>query len=275
MRLGVKAFMVLKVCSVQTHPINGEVEKNLKRVEEIVESVPAAFDLLLLPELFSTGYFMDQRLLDLIDRFQSLTVTWLEKKSKQWQVFVAAGIGRRSDDHYHNALALIDRGAFKGYYDKTHLFRDEKRFFSPGGQLAIAEISGVKVGFFLCYEIGFPEIHRAYTKEGVQLLAGSFAFGKLRSRYYDVFSNVRPIENGVFLATSCLCGSYPDHEFNGHSRIVTPNGTILADALDKEGWILGSIDSSVVHDYQTREEQDANAYLLNLREGVTHEIRVL
>ncbi len=267
--------MLLQVCSVQTHPINGEIEKNLQCVEKIVESIPTAFDLLLLPELFSTGYFMDQKLLDLIERFQSVTESWLEKKSKQWQVFVAAGIGRKSDDHFHNALAMYDRGAFKGYYDKTHLFREEKRFFAPGDRLAIAEISGVKVGFFLCYEIGFPEIHRAYAKRGACLLAGSFAFGKRRSRYYDAFSLARPIENGVFMATSCLCGDYPDHDFNGHSRIVTPNGIILADALDREGWILGSIDSSAAVDYQTREGLDANAYLTNLREGVAHDIQSL
>jgi predicted amidohydrolase len=190
------------------------------------------------------------------------------------QVFIAAGVGRKEEDTFYNSLAFFDRGRYAGFYNKTHLFRDEKHYFRPGNSLVIGDVFGVKTGFFMCYEVGFPEIHRAYAKKHVSLLAGVFAFGKARRRYYDTFTVSRAVENGVYLAASALCGCNASGcEFAGHSRIVAPNGAILGDTLEREGWVVAEIDPKKVEYYQTMEVEGANAYMKNFREGVCDEIR--
>ncbi len=255
------------IVSIQLDSKAMKVNLNLKKAKEIITSIPADFEIIVFPELFASGYFWDESIKKISHEIQEDVETWLKEISTDYRCAVFAGIGRTDEEgRLKNSMVVIDKGKTTGYYDKRVLFRDEKEYFSRGEESKVFEIDGTAFGTFLCYEIGFPEIHRNLALKGAEVLIGSFAFGKSRMRFYDTLTRSRAIENGAYLVTSSMTGKSGDFEFLGHSRMVAPNGEILCDALEKPGWIYSEIDMDKVNYYRYTESEDSHGYFNNFDE---------
>jgi len=257
------------IVSIQLDSKPKKVNLNLKTAKDIILSIPTDFDVIVFPELFASGYFWDESIKKLSAEIQPEVEEWLKEVSKTYKSAVFAGIGRVDENgNYKNSMAVIENGKVKGYYDKRILFRREAEFFTPGKECKVFEIDGVNYGTFLCYEIGFPEIHRNLALKGAEVIIGSFAFGKSRQRFYDTLTRARAIENGTYLVTSSMTGTTDSFNFLGYSRIVAPNGEILSTALEKKGWIYSEIDIEKVDYFRYTESDDSHGYFNHFKESI-------
>jgi predicted amidohydrolase len=253
---------------MRSEPFN--LELNLKKARRIIDKIFIPFDYLLLPEMFGTGYSWEAQILKHIDEEQQIIEEWLKTVSKNHNCSVIAGIGRKTEKgEYKNAVSVFEKGTHLGYYDKTHLFRGEKERFSQGNHPGrIFRLGGVKCGISICYEIGMPEVSRKAALNGAEILFMPFAFGRSRYNTYNTLTKARAIENGLYVVCAATPGGHQGFDFLGHSRIISPSGDILCDALDKETWIAAEYDSEVVRRFQYEEDDKSSGYYKNFRKDL-------
>jgi predicted amidohydrolase len=165
----------LKIAAVQTSPVFGEVRAN---VDAALALVPGGMDLVVLPELFDTGYqFRDT---DELARFaQPLrgeplpgsTLARLVDEAAHTGATFVAGLAERDGDRFFNAAVLVRPDGTRGLYRKVHLFRDEKSLFSPGDLgFPVFAACGTTVGMMICFDWIFPEAARSLALAGAEVL---------------------------------------------------------------------------------------------------------
>ncbi|WP_243349392.1 nitrilase-related carbon-nitrogen hydrolase [Parabacteroides sp. FAFU027] len=222
----------MKIGYIQTAPGFGEKEQNFGQIRSLTEGVKA--DLLVLPELFATGYtFTSKEEAEaLSETTDGETARFLKELSVKTSATIVGGFIERESDRIYNALLIVSEGKVIDTYRKIHLFNKEKLWFSPGDkQLKVYEINGVKIGAMICFDWIFPEVCRTLALQGLQVLAHP---SNLVMPYCQKAMVTRCLENRIFAVTANRIGTEhrgEDHfTFTGASQITANDGTILSSA---------------------------------------------
>jgi predicted amidohydrolase len=222
----------MKIGYIQNSPVFGNKQQNLKAVDVLLDKVKA--DLIVLPELFATGYtFISiEEVAELSETIEEITSRFLCQKSLTTGAIIVAGFIERDGENYYNSSFLIFDGKIVGIYRKLHLFYKEKFFFTPGNYpLTVYEVKGVKIGMMICFDWIFPEVSRELTLKGAQILAHP---SNLVMQWCQQAMVTRCIENQVFAVTANRIGSETrgedDFTFTGSSQIVSSHGERLLSA---------------------------------------------
>ncbi|MCK4547177.1 MAG: acyltransferase [Candidatus Eisenbacteria sp.] len=233
----------MRVGFLQTVPEFGEKERNLERVAELLEGVSA--DLLVLPELFSTGYlFTDSKELEaLAEPFPGgPTSQFLAEIAARHDIALVAGVLEKEGSRYFNSAVAVEPGGSLEVYQKVHLFREEKRWFVPGTRFKIARLKDVAVGLMICFDWFFPESARVLSLMGAQILCHP---SNLVLPHCQRAMVTRCLENRVFAITANRAGMElrgGNHmAFTGASQITSRAGEVLLQGPD-EGEGLGVVD---------------------------------
>jgi predicted amidohydrolase len=233
----------MKVGFLQTVPQFGEKEANLKRVEELVEEASA--DLLVLPELFSTGYlFTDSKELEnMAEPFPGgPTSEFLVNLAARRDTALVAGVLEREGSQFFNSAVAVDPAGDLEVYRKIHLFREEKRWFVPGSAFQVCRLKGVNVGVMICFDWIFPESARVLALTGAQIICHP---ANLVLPHCQRAMVTRCLENQVFAITANRAGV--EHRggkrmaFTGSSQITSLGGEILLRGPE-DGENLGIVD---------------------------------
>ena len=259
----------MKTAVVQAKSNIGKFQENFQKIFEIAGRISA--DVFVFPELFLSGYTLDERILREGAKFLSANLKNLVKLSREKDAMIIFGAPRIVGKSLRNSAVVIRKKREVLFYDKTHLFRKEKEIFEPGEDFLVFDFKGVRFGVLLCYEIGFPEISRILTLRGAQVLISLFAFGRERWRIYDTATKARAIENGSFLISSSTTGKGL-MDFIGKSRVVHPSGEVLSQLDDEEGILTTDIDVSVLDHYRYEEMGDSHAYFVNRKADMYKDI---
>ncbi len=214
----------------------------LARLQDAKE---AGVDLLVLPELFLGGYYVDQAMVKRASEARA-SLARLQAAVDDLGVSCVLGVPDLRDGVLYDAVAILRPGRPPGRYAKTHLFRTEKELFTPGASFWTGEIAGWQCGVLVCYEIAFPEVARALALAGARLLIVPAAFGKGRVRIWQIATNTRAIENGCNIEAAGHAGVNGPVQFAGHSRIVDPAGEVLADAGERADMLLADLKPRLV-----------------------------
>ena len=164
---------------------------------------------------------------------------------------------REGSDRLANSSVLFGpSGAPLAVYRKIHLFDAvaggktyrESDDLEAGDEVVTAQVDGVTVGLSICYDLRFPELYRALALRGARVLLVPSAFTAATGRaHWEVLLRARAIENGCFVAAAGQWGLYAGDRLSfGHSMIVDPWGTVLAEAPDGVGLCVAELDLSVV-----------------------------
>ena len=149
----------MRVGFIQNNPVFGEVEYNLSKVESLLTQYTA--DLMILPELFSTGYhFLNQKeVLKLSEPIpEGPTTQTLIRICDKNQISIIAGIAERNENRSYNSAVVIGPNGYLGKYRKIHLFDTEKNCFDKGDlPLKVFNIGSARVGVMICFDWRFPE----------------------------------------------------------------------------------------------------------------------
>jgi predicted amidohydrolase len=212
--------------------------------------VPGA--LLVLPEMFATGFSLDAARTD--DTATRVTETFLAQLARQYGVCVLAGVvGRDAAGQPGNqALALAPDGRELARYTKLRPFTPggETANYAPGERSVIFEWQGWRVAPFICYDLRFPELIRPLAAAGVDLLVFIASWPDKRIAHWVKLLQARAIENQCYVVGVNRVGTDPEHCYCGRSLIVDYFGEIIADGGVGEGALTAPLDRAALDPYR-------------------------
>lgn len=231
---------------VQLRAIPGRADLNLATAKRQVAQLAAqGAGVVVLPELFATGYDLDMDLASASshapEHIDALT-RWADEHDV---VFATALLTRSAADDFIDLAVVVGADGVLASASKRFLWGGERRAFGrriePG---ALAKTRWGTVGVAICYEAGFPEIVRDLALRGADIIAIPAAFGRRRLYAWELLTRSRALENGCFVAAAGLTGTNPggSTDFAGHSRIIAPNGDIVAGLARSEGTAVATVD---------------------------------
>ncbi len=238
--------MTLTVAIHQVAGFSNAVQANLHQLpDSAAEAAEAGADLLILPELWLSGYNIGKRVHDLAEAQDGPSAEEIASIARNHDLAILYGYPERDGEAVYNAAQLIGGdGQALANFRKAHLFGDrEKELFQPGDTpLSVYELKGAKLGILICYDVEFPEAVRNLCLQGADLIAVPTA---LMEPYPIVATHVVPTrayENQAFVAYANRCGEEGDLTYVGQSCVCGPDGGDLARAGAKEEMIVVKID---------------------------------
>lgn len=220
----------LKICLIQPNVIWENKEANFRYLEEkfLSDLKPGDCDLILLPEMFNTGFSMKSQ--ELAEDMSGTTIQWLKKWAYHLDCQISATLIIRESNSFFNRFLFVSKYGIEAHYDKKHLFRmaGEHDHFSPGKSRVIHTIKGWNILPQICYDLRFPVFSRNKTiGETLEydLVIYAASWPGRRSAIWSVLLRARAIENQAF----CIGinrvgqdGNGVDH--SGDSAVIDPWG---------------------------------------------------
>jgi predicted amidohydrolase len=241
---------VVQLCST------ADKGRNLAAAERLARASAAdGARLLVLPEMFNVlGEHTVLR--EGAEPLDGSTLRWAADLTRDLGTWLVAGSiieHVAGPERYHNTSCVLDpEGVLRACYRKLHLFDAdvpgallrESATVAPGNDIVSVDANGVRLGLAVCYDLRFPELFRALTLEGCRIIALPAAFTERTGRdHWEVLVRARAIENQVFMVAANQVGqTSPRLRWFGRSMIVDPWGTILAQAPDRETYLIADLD---------------------------------
>ena len=221
-----------KVGYVQTSPLFGDKEKNFEQIENLLVDVKA--DLIVLPELFSTGYTFVSKdeAVSLAETSKGKTSHFLMSISKMTGAVIVGGYVEKAGNNIYNSAMIVSNNHVIDSYRKIHLYYKEKIWFSPGDKpIKVYEINKIKIGIMICFDWIFPEMARSLALLGADIIAHP---ANLVLPYCQKAMTTRCLENRVYSVTANRIGQekrgQDNFEFTGASQITSYDGKVLSSA---------------------------------------------
>ncbi len=237
--------MKISIALAQAEFILGAPESNYQKASwNIREAAASGADLVLLPELWASGYDLEN-----CDKYgtdlKSGMFLQMQMAAKDHKIAVGCSLIEGDQGDYYNTFVFYDSsGTLLGSYRKIHLFEKlkEKDYFRPGTQIVSFMNKSAKIGLATCYDLRFPEIFRAYAAAGVELILITAEWPKKRIEHWSLLLQTRAIENQLFVAAVNKVGKSQGAALGGCSAIVSPMGDFLVQGTDLEALLSAEID---------------------------------
>jgi len=240
----------MRITSIQLDIKDRPKEKTLEHVLGLLAEVPRS-DLILLPEIWTCGYFSFERYWNDSESVDGPTVRALQQKAADLRCHILMGsmVEREGQDLFNTSLLLDPQGQIIARYRKIHLFgyqSEERRLLKPGVEVIVAKTPWGRVGLSTCYDLRFPEFYRKMVDHGAQFFLVASAWPRSRQEAWILFNRVRAHENLTFLF-SCNCAGFDKgNQYAGHSMFIDPYGGIVAEGGEEESMITAEVDISLV-----------------------------
>ena len=252
----------------QLAPRSRELEMNLERALSLISEVGES-DLLVLPELFLSGYLLADVEPVAVD-LDGVEVERLREAAARAQRGVIVGLAERTASGVANSAVCIEgSGELAGVYRKTHLFGAESGVYAPGDELRVFSLGGRNVGVMICFDLEFPEVARTLTMDGADLLVTISANSPPFELDHDLFARTRALENGLPHVYVNRVGEEDGLSFCGGSLAVDPDARPLgsAGAVEEQVFTV-EVGPPVRRDPRTRYLEQLRGELYGARAGV-------
>jgi predicted amidohydrolase len=247
----------VRIAAVQYEPRVGAIAENRDlAVRQATAAAEQGADLIVLPELASSGYVFDneQEAQSSAEESQSgPLVAALQTVAAAQSTHIVAGLNERDGDRRHNSAVLIGPHGPLATYRKLHLYHNEKSWFEPGDELPVVDLPFGRVGMIICFDLWFPEPARQLALAGAEIIAvptnwvASFKATVWDERGYcqgDYVAMATAAQNGVVMACADRVGEERGTTFIGASIIVGADGWPVAGPAgkDREEMLLADVD---------------------------------
>ncbi|VVM53130.1 (R)-stereoselective amidase [Pseudomonas fluorescens] len=254
----------MRVALYQCPPLPLDPPGNLHRLHQVALEAKGA-DLLVLPEMFLTGYNIGSDAVNVLaEVYNGEWAQQIGRIARSAGLAIAYGYPERTEDgQIYNSVQLIDaHGERLCNYRKSHLFGDlDRSMFSAGSvDLPLVDLNGWKIGFLICYDLEFPENARRLAVAGAELIVVPTANMVPYDFVADVTVRSRAFENQCYVAYANYCGHEDEIQYCGQSSIAAPDGSQIALAGLDEALIVGELDRQLMDDSRA-----ANRYLQDRR----------
>jgi predicted amidohydrolase len=237
---------MIRITAIQLEAKDQSKQENRDTVLRLLDKAPAA-DLLLLPELWPSGFFSFDNYHADSEEIDGPLITALREKVAEKAVHAMIGsfVERNGDHFYNTALLLGPDGAILAKYRKIHLFgfqSREKQLLSPGNEVTVVDLPWGRAGISTCYDLRFPELYRLMVDQGAIFFLVASAWPLARLSAWQLFNQSRAHENLAYLISCNCAGTNRGIAFAGHSMIVDPLGNILAQGGETGQYVTAEID---------------------------------
>jgi len=238
----------MRICCIQMDVLPAEPEQNFARAEALIRQAAQDQrpDVIVLPETWNTGFAPGRIDPALADEDGARAKRVCAALAKELSVNIVAGsVSNRRGGRLYNTVYVFDRaGDCVASYDKTHLFSPmgEDAAYTKGETLARFALDGASCAVIVCYDLRFPELARTLALPGLDVLFVVSQWPEQRAGHLSVLSRARAIENQLFLALCNGCGEAYGTRYGGHSAILDPWGTVLAEACSGEELLTAEAD---------------------------------
>ena len=235
----------MRLAVYQGPGVCGDTRANLAVIERVARDAAArGADLVVFPELFTTGYNLGPTLRELAEPIDGPTVRALRATAGAAKIAILCGWPEYDQGRIFNAAVLVGGdGTLVANHRKLHLFGAmEAAVFATGQDLTIAEVGGVRLGVLICYDVEFPESVRTLALRGAELVAVPTALMTPYSEVARLIVPARAAENQLFVAYANRTGREGDLTYLGLSCICDPDGNDLARAWEDEGLLVADLD---------------------------------
>jgi omega-amidase len=229
----------LKIALAQITIHYANPKENLEKAHRMIsEASLAGCDLILLPELWSSGYDLEKA--QHYSQVNAGLLKELQNTADQRGITIGGTLIEEEQGKLYNVFSLLVPGMSRTTYRKIHLFPliDEHITFEAGEQLAITSWKETTIGLATCYDLRFPELFRRMAVDGMQLLLLSAEWPLVRAHHWQILVQARAIENQVFIAAVNCVGETDGIAYGGNSMIVSPWGEVLAHGNHKNEQLL-------------------------------------
>jgi predicted amidohydrolase len=214
-----------------------EGEANLAFFDTLLADLQGR-DLIILPEMFTTGFAMEAAKSSLP---QARVIEWLHEKAKVCKAMVGGSAAIQTEKGAVNRFLLVEPDGKVHHYDKRHLFRmaDEHHHYLAGDRREIVEWRGWRILPQVCYDLRFPVFSRNANDYDLALYVANWPAP--RAAHWQALLLARAIENQAYIAGCNRVGSDGNHHhYSGDSRIISPQGEILASGEAHQPAILNA-----------------------------------
>jgi len=230
----------LTITTIQSRLFWENPVDNLRMFEEKLSSIPSNTEVVILPEMFSTGFSMNPS--QLSESMDGQTVSWMKEMSVKYKIVLAGSVIIEENDKFYNRLICMLPNGTYGYYDKRHLFAfaGEDKFYESGKKRLIASIKGWRINFQICYDLRFPAWSRQQIPEEkddceYDILVYVANWPEKRSHAWKTLLCARAIENQSFVIGVNRVGKDGnDINHSGDSMVIDPLGQVLYHMQDEE-----------------------------------------
>lgn len=244
----------MKIAIFQANTVDNQADSNLKRYDSFLENLDKDTELLVFPEMFTTGFKIDTTH---AETMQGKSLNWMKTKAIEKGIAIAGTLLIEEDNKFVNRhFFVFPNGEFE-YYDKKHLFclSKEPRIITPGDEKKIVNYKGWKIALFTCYDIRFPAWCRnAYNNGEYDYDIAIFcaSWDSARNHAWTSLYVARAIENVTYVIAVNRVGiDFFNIEYFGNSTIVNFKGEKLVETEQKKEEIAYyTIDKNLLYSFR-------------------------
>jgi omega-amidase len=225
----------LQITLIQTSLAWEDKQANLSMLEEKINSIEDKMEIVVLPEMFSTGFSMKPA--ELAEKMDGPTVEWMKRIASSKRIILTGSVIIEEGGYFYNRLIwMLPTGKF-GIYDKRHLFgyAGEDQYYSAGNKRLIASVKGWKINLQVCYDLRFPvwarqQVSRSENEFQAEydVLLNVANWPQRRSHAWKTLLTARAIENQCFVVGVNRVGEDGNGLiYNGDSMVLDPMGEPL------------------------------------------------
>ncbi len=229
----------ITIATVQMKPALGESEDNLVKMSDFVSKIASQqkVDLIVFPELATSGYELGVRFTELAQRVPGPTVNLMAQRAAEFGVYIAFGMVTKEKVEsilFNSAVLVGPDGELVGSYNKVHLRGEERMAFREGFRLPVIETDIGQVGLMLGWDLAFPEVARSLVLDGAELICVMGNWETAQIEEWRTYVRSRAFENAVYVAASNRVGEDVTLNFGGESMIVGPRGKVFASLAEEK-----------------------------------------
>lgn len=224
----------LNVTIVQPELLWHDPAGNRARFSTVIDELQESTDLVVLPEMFTTGFSMHAP--ELAETMDGESVAWLRETAAARGASVCGSLIISDGGHYHNRFVCASPAGDLVCYDKRHLFRlaDEQNHYAPGNEIVTFDVNGFRICPLVCYDLRFPVWSR--NRDSYDLLLYVANWPSRRHLAWETLLRARAIENLCYVAGVNRTGvDGNDIPYSGGSAVIDYLGNDLANLGDREG----------------------------------------
>ncbi len=223
----------LKITIIQADIVWEKKEDNLNSFSEKLNQITEPTDIIVLPEMFTTGFSMKTK--KLAEDWNGKTIEWLKQKAKEKDSVIVCSLIFSENKKFYNRLVWMNPDGSYQYYDKRHLFRmaNEQKYYTAGNTKLIVEFKAWKICPLICYDLRFPVWCRNQNDYDVLIYIANWPEKRIYT--WKTLLLARAIENQAYVIAVNRVGKDGNGIiYSGDSAVINPKGYIISKTLPYE-----------------------------------------
>ena len=233
----------MKTALIQTDIIWENPAENRSVLEAKINSITNDIDLLILPEMFTSGFTMNPS--SVAETMQGTTIFWLKNIAKAKNCAITGSLIITENKNFYNRMVFVFPDGEIQYYDKKHLFTlaGEDKVYTSGTEKVLVNYNNWKICLQVCYDLRFPVFSR--NTENYDLLIYVASWPKVRTNAWDILLKARAVENISYVIGVNRIGTDNNNfEYIGHSQIIDELGNFIIKQTENEGVFIADLEKN-------------------------------